>query len=299
MIKHLWGRGRRGKAWIALFALLVSFTASTLYAQTNKECSDIGGNWCLRFSEMEDRLVHSTDPKMADMLAVDIGINRNNILRNAPMLELSNRNAAGGADIVKFEMTIGDTRFHFEDGMLGTAALLGINTPDYADYLLTPTISPDGNKLTVNISKAGGGGLPATNSLYMQIDLGLDDGFSGKPFYQNPDFRTVLFDMNGVQEYGPDPAIPAGAEDNSQIRIFFSNGAVSGPKALRDYAVTGPQADFKNANFHGLYEDDPVDLFAMSGVAGVIPEPGAAILAIMGVIACSLLGGRTRHFTRR
>jgi hypothetical protein len=276
----------------SLTALLMLAACAPLLGQTNIECSSIGGNWCLRLSEKEHKLEFSTDPGWTEALESDSGRLRNNYYRNMPTLELSNMGAAGAADIVRFEMTIGDTRFHFEDAEMGIAAALGYYTPGYE---LTSSISPDGNLLTVDIAKAEGGGLAPGETVHFRIDLDVDAGFTGAPFYQFPDFRTVLFDMNGEQHYGPDPAFPPPAEDNAQITVRFSDGATSGPKPLADYVVTGPQRDFVNENTHPLFAADGVDLFAVSGSAGVIPEPGAQTSVIIG-----LLGGLfPRTFARR
>jgi hypothetical protein len=274
---------------VAVWLLLAA--SPSLHAQTNMECSSIGGSWCLRLSEKEHKLEFSTDPGWTDALESDFGPIRNNYHRNMPTLELSNMEASGAADIVKFEMTIGDTRFHFEDAEMGMAAALGAYTPGYE---LTSSISSDGNLLTVNIAKPEGGGLAPGETVHFRIDLDIDAGFSDAPFYEFPDFRTVLFDMNGEQHYGPDPAFPPPAEDNAQVTVNFSDGATSGPKPLVDYAVTGPQKDFVNENAHPFFATDGVDLFAVSGSAGVIPEPGAQTLAVIG-----LLGGLFSSRARR
>jgi hypothetical protein len=135
--------------------------------------------------------------------------------------------------------------------------------------------------------------------VHFRIDLGLDDGFSGAPFYEFPDFRTVLFDMNGEQHYGPDPAFPPPAEDNARVTVHFSDGAMSGPFPLPDFTVTGPQKDYVNENFHRVFAVDGVDLFAVSGAAGVIPEPGTAGLAIVGLLSGLATGIRRRRSADR
>jgi len=271
-------------AAMSVAVVLILAASRSLYAQTNIECSAIGGNWCLRLSEKEHMLQHSTDPGWTKSLESDFGRMRNNYFRNMPTLELTNTSDTAAKEIVKFEMTIGDTRFHFQDTEFGAAAVLGMYTPGYD---LTSNISSDGNLLIVAIAKPGGGGLSPGETVHFRIDLGLDDGFSSAPFYEFPDFRTVLFDMNGQQHYGPDPAFPPSAEDNAQVTVHFSDGATSGPTPLADFAVTGPQKDYVNENFHRVFAADGVDLFALSGAATVIPEPGAAGLAIVGLL-CSL-----------
>lgn len=281
------------RAAVTSIAMSLMIAASTsLYAQTNIECSSIGGNWCLRLSEKETKLEYSTNPAWTPSIESDIGSNRNNYYRSMPTLELSNMGGSDAADIVKFEMTIGDTRFHFEDTDLGVPAVLGIYTPGYE---LTSSISPDGNLLTVDIAKLGGGGLEPGETVHFRIDLGLDAGFTGAQFYEFPDFRTVLFDMNGEQHYGPDPAFPPSAEDNAQVTVHFSDGSASGPTPLPDFVVSGPQEDYVNEVTHPLFAIDGVDLFAVSGSVGVIPEPGTAAIALMGFLSVLLFRARTRR----
>jgi hypothetical protein len=284
-------RNGGGTAAASIAILLLLAASPSLKAQTNVECSSLGGNWCLRLSEKEVRLEFSTVPDMEGWMETDVGSNRNNYYRSMPTLELSNMGDIGGPDIVKFEMTIGDTRFHFEDTDLGAAAMLGMFTPGYD---LTPTISADGNQLMVEIAKQGGGGLQPGESVHFEIDLGLDAGITGSPFYKFPDFRTVLFDKNGEQYYGPDPAFPPPAEDNAQVTVHFSNGEKSGPTPLPDFAVSGPQNNYVNEIAHPWLASDGVDLFAVSGAAGAIPEPGTAALALMGFLSSLLFGSRKR-----
>jgi hypothetical protein len=275
---------------------LVFATAQSLYAQTNVQCSDLSGNWCLRLSEKEDKLQFGDDPTMMMSMESDFGPTRNDYYRSMPTLELQNMGAAGAADILKFEMTIGDTRFHFDDSLIGAAAVVGNHTTDFD---LTSNISPDGNLLTVTFAKQGGGGVAPGESVHFRIQLGLDEGVTGPRFYEFPDFRTVLFDKNGDQYYGPDPAFPPPAEDNAQVTVHFSNGATSGPKALLDFEVDGPQNNFVNENYHGLFDDDFVDHFGISGSGGVVPEPGTAGLALAGLFVTFGLHARQRRADSR
>jgi hypothetical protein len=265
--------GRMAMALIAL--VLLSAVSPSLHAQTNAECTSDG--WCLRISEKEKPLMW------------DLGITRNDYYRNMPTLEVSNTRAAGSPDIVQFQMTIGDTRFHFSDAFLGVAAMIGEST---LEYDLTSTISADGNLLTVNIQKQGGGGVAPGDEVRFRIDIDVDAGLPSPPFYMYPDFRTVLFDKNGVQVYGPDPAFPNGAEDNAQASVKFSDGSTLGPTVLPDFTVTGAQNEYFNANYHPRGVMEGVDIFTAGGGPGVIPEPGSAVLALLGLVGMLSLGAR-------
>lgn len=282
-----------GRAAVLLAAVVFQPALSTsLFAQTNAECDS--DSWCLRISEKEKQLVHYNDPAWMKPLMWDVGITRNDYYRNMPTLEVSNTAAAGSPDIVQFQMTIGDTRFHFSDDFLGVAAMIGESTMQYD---LTSVISPDGNLLTVNIQKQGGaGGVAPGDEVRFRIDIDVDAGQPSPPFYMYPDFRTVLFDKNGVQIYGPDPAFPNGAEDNAKASVKFSDGTTLGPEALPDFAVTGAQNEYFNANYHPRGVMEGVDIFT-SGGGGVVPEPGSAALALLGLVGMLSLGSRRRHTT--
>jgi hypothetical protein len=289
-------RRNAGRAAVALIAVIVfSAISPLLYAQTNVDCDSVTGSWCLRISEKEKQLVHYDEPEWMKPLMWDIGITRNDYYRNMPTLELSNIAAAGSPDIVQFQMTIGDTRFHFSDAFLGAAAIVGESTMDFD---LTSTISPDGNLLTVNIQKQGGtGGVAPGDLVRFRIDIDVDAGLPSPPFYMYPDFRTVLFDKNGVQVYGADPAFPNGAEDNAKASVKFSDGTTLGPEALPDFTVTGAQNEYFNANYHPRGVMEGVDIFTSGGGPGVIPEPGSAALALLGFLGMLSLGARQPRTT--
>jgi hypothetical protein len=271
--------------WFLATTLLAMF-ANPASAQTNAPCDTADGNWCLRISEKEKQLVHYNEPEWMKPLMWDIGITRNDYYRNLPTLELSNVADAGEADITQFMLTIGDTRFHFEDDFIGAPAVLGEST--MGKYKLISSISPDGNLLTVNIQKeAGTGGLAPGDLVRFRIDIDVDAGLSNPPFYQYPDFRTVLFDKNGVQVYGNDPAFPNGAEDNAQATVKFSDGSTQGPTPLPDFTVTGAQNEYFNATYHPRGVMEGVDIFTIGGGPAVIPEPGSAVLALFGVVGAT------------
>ncbi|MEX0612887.1 MAG: hypothetical protein WD738_01795 [Pirellulales bacterium] len=232
----------------------------------------------LKISEKELQLAHPDDPEWMKVNMWDIGFQRMNE-RNMPTLELMNTTAVGGPDIVQFQMTIGDTRFHFADDFLGTFALLGNTTPGFN---LTSNVSDGGNLLTVDISKPGGGGLDPGELVRFRIDIDVDPGFPDPPFFVHPDYRTVLFDMNGIQVYGPDPFFPVGAEDNAQVTVTFSGGTMAGPVAFADEVVTGPQSIFFNSNFRPKDLMEGVDIFEVEDC--FIPEPGSAALGLLGVL---------------
>ncbi|MEX0612888.1 MAG: hypothetical protein WD738_01790 [Pirellulales bacterium] len=262
---------------------LFAASAQPLWAQNP------GDTWLLKICEKELQLANPTDAMWMKANMWDISFQRMNE-RNMPTLELMNLQPAGGPDIVQFQLSIGDTRFHFADDFFGTFALLGNTTPGFN---LASSVSDGGNLLTVDISKPGGGGLDPGELVRFRIDLDVDPGFPDPPFFVHPDYRTVLFDMNGVQVYGPDPSIPAGDEDNAQASIKFSDNTTAGPVPFVDEVIPEPQSVFLNNIFREYGIMEPVDCFDIGG--GVIPEPGTALLALLGLLGVGGLMGRPRR----
>jgi hypothetical protein len=247
-------------------------------------------SWLLQISEKENQLAHPTDPMWMKANMWDIGYQRVND-RNMPVLELTNLQPAGGPDITQFQLTIGDSRFNFSDVELGEFAMLATTTPQYDDFELD---SSGGNTLVVNIMKDGGGGLAPGDVVRFKIDLDVDPGFTDPPFFADPDYRTVLFDMNGVQVYGPDPSIPAGAEDNAQATVLFSNGTTSTPATFIDEMVFDPSSQYYNNIFRPYGVMEPVRVFKVGG-GTVIPEPSSCLLALVGLLGGMRMAARSRR----
>jgi hypothetical protein len=285
-------KSRNYNAWPIRLAFAVAAMSLLSFAAQQVCAQSPGDTWLLAICEKELQLAHPDDPMWMKSNMWDISFQRMNE-RNMPTLELRNLQPTGGPDLVQLQLSIGDTRFHFANDFLGEFAVLGNTTPGFD---LTSSVSDGGNLLTVNISKPGGGGLDPGELVRFRIDLDVDPGFPDPPFFVHPDYRTVLFDMNGIQVYGPDPSIPAGAEDNAQARVFFSNNLSSAPVPFVDETVQAPQSMFFNDRFRaagtaGMME--PVDCFDIGG--GVIPEPSTAVLATIGLLGIMRLAGRSRR----
>jgi hypothetical protein len=257
----------------------LALAATTADAQT--------GSFTFRISEKELKLEHPTDMMWDKQLMWDLGFQRMND-RNMPYIELVNA-ATSTAPITEFHMTIGDTRFNFTNDALGTYALLGSTTPGFP--LTSSTIG--GNELVVNI---GDGGLLPGETVRFKIDLDVDVAQEGDLF-THPDFRTVLFDMNGINVY--DNTQQISTADNARVWVTFDPASgpnfQSTPVPLQDALVFGAAANFFNDNMRQWGEPDPVRIFEVGG-SGVIPEPSSALL--FAGISCAL-GLVARRSSRR
>ena len=259
---------------LAALALTVSFASQSL-AQTA---------WSLRLSEKEGELAHTNDPMWSKWLMWNIGYQRM-VDRNSPYLELSNASTST-EPITQFHITIGDNRFNFAPVVGTDLVALGSTTPGVA--LTSSTVGGLGNELVVNI---GGGGLAPGQLVRFKIKLGIDPSFAAAyaaSFGTSlPDYRTVLFDMNGINVYGsdgkPDP------EDNSHAHVVFDTDIQSGTSIFPDATVPGPV--YFNNNIRSYSATDMVNLFQLTGQP--IPEPTSIGLILLGIVGFTV-GARRR-----
>jgi hypothetical protein len=241
--------------------------------------------WTLRLSEKEDELAHTGDPMWAKWLMWDIGYQRM-VDRNMPYLEVMN--AATSTDpITQFHITIGDNRFNFAPVSGTNLVALGSTTPGIS--LTSSTVGNLGDELVVNI---GGGGLAPGQLVRFKIKLGIDPSFAATyaaSFGSSlPDYRTVLFDMNGINVYDGN-TVNNDTSDNSKAFVIFDTNIQSGTSTFPDETVATPT--FYNNILRAYSESDMVNLFQLSGKP--IPEPTSIGLAMLGV-AGFFLNARSR-----
>ncbi len=243
-------------------------------------------SYTANFSEKELKLEHPVDPAWDDWLMGDIGFQRM-VERNSPYVELINDiNSVG--NITEFHLTIGDNRFNFAPVDGSNLVKLGRTTPGFS---LTSSTTNSGDDLVVNI---GGTGLQPGQALKFKIKLGIDPSFAAE--YASkfgaslPDYRTVLFDMNGFNVY--DDTTDNNTDDNAQAFVVFNPGGKSETTVFPDEEVAVSQ--FFNNNLRGgcCCPDDPVLIFQLEGIAP-IPEPGSFALAMLGM-AGFFLNSRSR-----
>lgn len=192
--------------------------------------------------------------------------------RNMPFIEVMNLGGSTG-NLTEFNITIGDTDFNFEDDYFGSLIMLGDSTPGF--NLSASTVN--GDELTVTI---GDGGLAPGETVRFRIDLGVDAGVDN--MFPHPDFRTVLFDMNDMDNNG--------MSDNSVVTATFTDpndasSTTTASSTLLDFGVTGPEAQYFNQFIRPYSQMEGVDIFSLQAVnQTAIPEPATVSLA------CGLLG---------
>ena len=121
-----------------------------------------------------------------------------------------------------------------------------------------------------------------------KIALGVDADHP--EIFQHPDFRTVLFDMNGRNVYDGN-LLKFSTDDNSQVNVKFllSNASTlnAGPTTFEDILVLGDEGRYYNANFRRYGVMEHVDTFtALPTSSSVIPEPTGVLLSFL-----SMMGG--------
>jgi hypothetical protein len=283
-------RSRSRRCAAALAAASIALAAESAFAQSTAEL------FMLKFSEKEAAISDPTNTPLQNFLMWDLGAERV-VARNTPYVELTNLHDS--LALSEFHMSIGDGRFHFDCEMFDTCALvssaptgLGVTSS------VNPTDADDPSLLPgdVLVLKFGGGGLPAGEAVRFRIALGVDDGYS---FFHLPDYRTVLFDMNGINVYDGNLHVPAasdpnGTADNANLMTFFGTGGAAqiAEAVIEDFDVTGEAANYFNNNYRRYGIMERVDTFLALGQGAEIPEPSGAALAIVGLLSGLVLPRR-------
>jgi hypothetical protein len=236
-------------------------------------------DWSLRISEREKAFRPATDVMAMKALMWEMPYSRM-AARNVPFICLTNESAT--ASITQFKMTIGDEQFNFGNSIFGTYAKLG---KEFPTLNIASSIQDGGNTLIVDFLN---GGLAPGQTVDFQIDLDIDAQFAGA-FYKHPDYRTVLFDMNGDNHYlnagitnDPD------SSDNAKVTLTFAQTGQPSlqtlPTPFNDPAVLDGSSRYVNANLARYGDSDPIRAFSLAG-GTAIPEPASAALALFGLVA--------------
>jgi hypothetical protein len=97
--------------------------------------------------------------------------------------------------------------------------------------------------------------------------------------------------MNGLNVY--DGTTMNSSADNAMVWVI-GDGFMTNPMALPDYSVEGDASGYYNNNYPEYGRSDPIGCFQW---AGMIPEPGSAILAVVAAFAGIGFSGRSRRRT--
>lgn len=248
---------------------LVLLTSSLVQAQNT---------WTVSISEKEMKLEHPTDMMWDKWLMWDIGYQRM-MCRNTPYIELLNE-ATSSSPITEFHLTIGDNNFNFAAVQGSDYALLGSSTPGFS---LASSTANSGDELVVTI---GNGGLLPGQLVRFQINLDVDPAYAAQysASFGNsqPDFRTVLFDMNGLNVYTG--VQKTSSDDNAKASVVFTPGGTSNAVAFPDEPVAAGQ--YYNNNLRVYKASDPVLIFQIGG-GSEVPEPAGLALTMLAIAAGS------------
>lgn len=261
-------------ALTCLLALIANSASATLIA---------GSGFNFSISEKEMALVHDFDSENPGLfnqeeydevlhyIMWDSGPQRL-ADRNMPTIEITNYNASSAA-IVGLLFTIGDTRYNFGSSVFGTAAKPAVS--DGTTSISTASTAAANGSLAGDILNLtlGGGGIAAGDSFRFKIDLDVDAGQVG--LYPHPDFRKVLFDMNGSNPLDNMVVTAIYADDMSTALAY----------TLEDYDVTGNQAIYSNGTIRPYSVMEGVDVFGGPVLTqNEIPEPATlALVALAGL----------------
>jgi hypothetical protein len=229
----------------------------------------------VRISEKPGALLPGAASMMSYM-SRDLGFDRM-LYRNRPYLELTN-NSTSKDPITEFHLALGDTRFNFDCAALGACAILSKSTPGID---LASAISAGGNQLDLNI---GNGGLLPGQIVRFRIALGFDSTYKvDKDYFATPDFRTVLFHMGGEEFYLDN--MPSSGSGDAKITVNYG-ALIAGPVSLGAFnqQVDSSAAKYFNKVYHAYGATDPVQVFAGLTGGTAVPEPGAAVLAAIGLL---------------
>ncbi len=263
-------------------------TLSLLIAAVFATPASAQTGFTLAIAEKEQILQYPNNPAVKQLAAWDAPSHRI-FDRSAPFIELKNTSSCD-CPITEFSISIGDTRYHFEDTTFGTFAVPGMtmdNSPIGFDVIANG-VEPD--LLTI---KFAGAGLPANQLVRLRFELAPDANQPG--LFSSPDYRTVLFDaIPGAQDLMvPQTIIDLNdPSDNSMVTVKY-NGAPSPLASFFEDAIS-PNSQYFNQFLRPYTVMEGIDMYSIGGSGtGEIPEPGTLLLGAITLMGAA--GWRRRN----
>ena len=261
------------------FRVLFPLLFCLLFAPNAAHAAFVNVGFVLNLSAKEMVLENPNDPMVMKYSAWDTPTQRIADL-NMPFLELTN-DATSDAPITEFEMTIGDTRFHFSDVYFGDYIKLGDSTPGF--NLDASATASDEDVLKVQILN---GGLMPGETVRFRVDIDVDPGFPN--IFPHQDFRLVFFQSPSM---GGDPNIPT-----SVVTSIFSEGGMTESVAGSLDNYTTPNNQYFNNNIRPYSAMQGIDIFPfVASRQNEIPEPSSVVLLGLGAIAALVWRVRRRN----
>jgi len=268
--------------------VVAASVSATMFTALAASPANAQNSWNVSITEKELKLKNPTDPGWESWFQGDVGYQRM-IERNQPYLELLN-DPTSSSPITEFHITIGDNRFNFGPVEGTNLVKLGRTTPGF--NLTSSTVGGLGDELVVTI---GNGGLLPGQLVRFKINLDVDPAYAATYAAQfgasHPDFRTVLFDMNGVNVY--DGTTKKDNSDNAAAYVVFNPGGKSETTFFEDADVAVSQ--YYNNHIRGgcCCQKDPVLIFEIGG-GTEIPEPASIAMFALALSAGAMLRRRSR-----
>lgn len=246
------------------------------------------GKASFRLSSKETLFTQPHTPEWM-MAAMSDTPSRRRADRNMPWLEIQN-DSVEGVNLTEFHLTIGDERFHFSNDHFENFTVIS-PTSSFQDT--SPQTEDNRDELVVMFND---GGLAPGQKVRFRIEIGVDANQTMiQQQWPHPDFRTVLFDINGIDAYGLTPltAREEDQTDNSSGYGIFRKGQTiikSTRTTLPDYLLYGPTGNVFNQHFRSWAGPEEVHIFGAE-VTAMVPEPGSFLLSALGIAVLGLVIG--------
>jgi len=290
MLRTIFGKQATIRPSAVLLALIcASALPATLAAQTTVL---EGTGFSLYVNEKEMILAHPGDQAMANYAQWDTPYQRL-LDRNMPFLMLQNEESSS-LPITELRLSIGDKLFNFGNTASmfhGLYTMVGRTNPD---AVVNSHVEDAGNELVVNF---GSQGILPGELVCFRINIDVDANHP--EIFPYPDFRTVLFDKNGINVYDGNLK-KFSDEDNATALVTFGSGESkfeAGPVAFPDEIVNGAEDLFTNRALrpYGIMENASTFVVSAKIIEeDVVPEPSGIVIGLMGCLGGAMWAMRRR-----